>query len=185
MKIIIYKERDKKTDKRFSAVVDLAFCGNGGRAVDVSNQHYTPGSNILLPGRGSNMGDGWETKRSRTAGHTDHVLVRLGDKGHILKAVVDTSHYCGNYPHKIILEATTSDKLVPEADAKWTTLIEPSSTGPHDLFYFDLPHTDKVFSHAKITLLPDGGLKRLRLYGVREGATIPALPLDIGNAAAQ
>ncbi|GAA5801577.1 allantoicase [Helicostylum pulchrum] len=166
-----------------NAVVDLAFCGNGGRAVDVSNQHYTPGSNILLPGRGSNMGDGWETKRSRTAGHTDHVLVRLGDRGHILKAVVDTSHYCGNYPHKIILEATTSDKLVPEADAKWTTLIEPASTGPHDLFYFDLPHTDKVFSHAKVTLIPDGGLKRLRLYGVREGATIPALPIDIGNAA--
>ncbi|KAG1053591.1 hypothetical protein G6F42_028904 [Rhizopus arrhizus] len=66
-----------------NAIVDLAFCGNGARAVEVSNQHYTPGSNILLPGRGQNMGDGWETKRSRTPGHTDHVLIRLGDKDHL------------------------------------------------------------------------------------------------------
>lgn len=168
-----------------SAIVDLAFCGNGARAVEVSNQHYTPGSNILLPGRGKNMGDGWETKRSRTPGHTDHVLVRLGAKGHILKAVIDTSNYCGNYPNKVVLKATVSDKEVPEADAEWTTLIEPSSVGPHDLFYFDLPHTEKAFTHAKVILIPDGGLKRLRLYGVREGATIPALPIDIGNAAAQ
>lgn len=166
-----------------SAIVDLAFCGNGGRAVECSNQHYTPGSNILLPGRGNNMGDGWETKRSRTPGHTDHVTVRLGAKGHILKAVVDTSHYCGNYPHKIILAGTVSESEVPAADAEWTTLIEPASTGPHDIFYFDLPHTDKAFTHAKITLIPDGGLKRLRLYGVREGAALPPLPIDIGDAA--
>ncbi|KAI8973460.1 allantoicase [Mycotypha africana] len=166
-----------------NAIVDLAFCGNGGRAVEVSNQHYTPGSNILLPGRGQNMGDGWETKRSRTPGHTDHVLVRLGAKGHILKAVIDTSHYCGNYPNKVVLKATVSDKDVPEENAEWTTLIEPSSVGPHDLFYFDLPHTDKAFTHAKVILIPDGGLKRLRLFGVREGGEIPPLPIDIGDRA--
>ncbi|KAI7895334.1 allantoicase [Mucor mucedo] len=163
-----------------NAVVDLAFCGNGGRAVEVSNQHYTPGSNILLPGRGQNMGDGWETKRSRTPGHTDHVVVRLGGEGHILKAVVDTSNYCGNYPHKIILQATNSKDLVPQTE-EWTTLIEPASTGPNDLFYFDLPHTDKVFTHAKIVIVPDGGIKRLRLFGVRKGGVLPALPLDLAK----
>ncbi|KAI8070613.1 allantoicase [Gilbertella persicaria] len=166
-----------------NAIVDLAFCGNGGRAVQVSNQHYTPGYNILLPGRGQNMGDGWETKRSRTPGHTDFVMIRLGDRGHLLKAVVDTSHYCGNYPNKIILEATCSDQQVPGNDAEWTRLIQPSSVGPHDLFYFDLPHTDKIFTHAKIIIVPDGGLKRLRLYGVREGGQLPTLPIDIGDAA--
>lgn len=100
------------------------------------------------------MGDGWETKRSRTPGHSDHVLIKLGDKGHLLKAEVDTSHYKGNYPNRIKLEATTSDAEVPGDDAQWTTLIEPCPVGPHGLFYFDLPHTDKVFSHAKITIIP-------------------------------
>lgn len=122
------------------------------------------------------MGDGWETKRSRTPSHTDHVVVQLGAKGHLLKAVIDTSHYRGNYPHQIVLQAKNS------AD-DWVTLIEPSPVGPHGLFYFDLPHTETAFTHAKIILVPDGGIKRLRLYGVREGATIPPLPIDIGRIA--
>ncbi|KAI7871320.1 allantoicase [Spinellus fusiger] len=162
-----------------STVVDLAFVGNGGRSVQVSDEHYTPGSNLLLPGRGVNMGDGWETKRSRVAGHTDYVVIRLGDKGHLIKAAIDTSHYKGNYPDKILLEATSSDKEVPEAQSEWTTLIEKSSVGPHDIFYFDLPHTDKAFTHAKITIIPDGGLKRVHLYGVRSGGTLPSLPMSI------
>ncbi|KAL0085099.1 allantoicase [Phycomyces blakesleeanus] len=163
-----------------SAILDLAFVGNGGRAVDVSNQHYTPGSNLLLPGRGQNMGDGWETKRSRVPGHSDYAVIRLGDKGHLLKAEIDTSHYKGNYPNKILLEATNvGNDEVPGPDAQWTTLIPKSSVGPHNLFYFDLPHSDKVFTHAKITIIPDGGLKRVRLYGVREGGKIPALPISL------
>ncbi|KAJ8653695.1 allantoicase [Lichtheimia ornata] len=161
-----------------NAIVDLAFIGNGARAVHVTNEHYTPGNNILLPGRGQNMGDGWQTKRSRIPGHSDHVVVRLGDKGHILKAEIDTSHFKGNFPDSILLEATNSDNEVPEASAQWVTLL-PNNTkvGPHGVFYFDVPHTDKVFSHARISIIPDGGFKRLRLYGVRQGGQIPALPL--------
>lgn len=132
------------------------------------------------------MDDGWQSKRSRVPGHSDHVIIRLGAKGHILKAVIDTSHFCGNYPNKVALKAIASNKEVPEeSDDQWTTLIAPVSVGPHDLFYFDLPQTEKAFTHAKIILIPDGGIKRLRLYGVREGAAIPALPIDIGSAAAQ
>ncbi|EIE83089.1 hypothetical protein G6F46_004921 [Rhizopus delemar] len=165
-----------------SKCIDLAFCGNGARVVDVSDEHYTPGSNILLPGRGKNMGDGWETKRSRTPGHTDHVTIKLAAKGHLLKAAVDTSHYCGNYPNKIILQATCSEQFNP-TDSEWVTLIEPASVGPNGLFYFDLPHTENTFTHAKIIIVPDGGIKRLRLYGVPDGAEIPSVPIDINDIA--
>lgn len=139
----------------FSAIVDLAFIGNGARAVQVTNEHYTPGNNILLPGRGQNMGDGWQTKRSRVPGHSDHVVIRLGDKGHILKAEIDTSHFKGNFPDSICLEATNSDSEVPAANAQWITLL-PNNTkvGPHGVFHFDVPHTDKVFSHARISIIP-------------------------------
>lgn len=109
---------------------------------------------MLLPGRGSNMGDGWETKRSRAPNHSDHVVIRLGDKGRILKVEIDTSHYKGNYPNKIMLEAALTDAEVPDASAQWSTLVDPSSVGPHGLFYFDPKHTDKVFSHARITIIP-------------------------------
>lgn len=42
-----------------------------------SDQHFGVGSNLLLPGRGKDMGDGWETKRSRTLGHKDWVTICL------------------------------------------------------------------------------------------------------------
>lgn len=57
--------------------LDLAHSFNGGRVVFVSDQHYGVGSNLLLSGRGKDMGDGWETKRSRTPGHKDWVIIKL------------------------------------------------------------------------------------------------------------
>ena len=57
--------------------LDLAHSFNGGRVVFVSDQHYGVGANLLLSGRGVDMGDGWETKRSRSKGHHDYVIIKL------------------------------------------------------------------------------------------------------------
>ncbi|KAI8974754.1 allantoicase [Pilobolus umbonatus] len=141
--------------------LDLAFVGHGGKVVQVSDQHYTPASNILLPGRGKNMGDGWETRRSREPGHKDHVVIQLGQPGYLTKAVIDTCHYRGNYPHQISLEGALSSEEIP---TQWTTLVPPSSVGPHDLFSFDLDPTH-VYSHVKFSIIPDGGVQRVRIYG--------------------
>ncbi|KAI8341681.1 allantoicase [Chlamydoabsidia padenii] len=159
-----------------SEVIDLAFSGNGGRVVHVTEEHYGPGSNLLLPGRGKDADDGWQSKRSRGGNHSDHVIVKLGAKGHLIKAELDTSHFKGNFPHQIMIEATNSNQDLPCTKAQWLTIVDKSKVGPHGLFYFDTAHTDKVFSHIKLSILPDGGLKRLRLYGVRQGATLPLLP---------
>lgn len=78
-------------------LLDLASVFSGGRTVFVSDQHFGVGSNLLLPGRGNNlivlhnstinvnnahylgkdMGDGWETRRSRTEGHKAWVVIQL------------------------------------------------------------------------------------------------------------
>lgn len=63
--------------KELSVPLDLAHSFNGGRVVFVSNQHYGVGSNLLLSGRGKDMGDGWETRRSRIPGHKDYVVIKL------------------------------------------------------------------------------------------------------------
>jgi allantoicase len=60
-----------------NAPLDLAHVLNGGRVVAVSDQHFGVGPNLLLPGRGLDMGDGWETKRSRAPGHLDWAIIRL------------------------------------------------------------------------------------------------------------
>ena len=43
--------------------VDLAAVQLGGQAVACSNKHYGHPRNLILPGRGNCMGDGWETAR--------------------------------------------------------------------------------------------------------------------------
>lgn len=60
-----------------AAIVDLAHVANGGLAIACSDQHYGTKDNLLLPGRGKDMGDGWETARSRVPGHVDWAIVKL------------------------------------------------------------------------------------------------------------
>ena len=90
-------------------LLDLAFIGNGARVVAVSDQHYSRASNILLPGRGLNMGDGWETKRSRVPNHKDWAIIRLGDRGYLYNAEIDTCHFKGNFPESVTLESCLYD----------------------------------------------------------------------------
>jgi len=56
---------------------DLAHVYAGGRVVFTSDQHFGVGANLILPGRGKDMGDGWETKRSRQSGHKDWAIIKL------------------------------------------------------------------------------------------------------------
>ena len=75
---------------------DLAHVFAGGRVEFTSDQHFGVGSNLILPGRGEmilfkrervtplygsssgmNMGDGWETRRSRQKDHRDWVIIKL------------------------------------------------------------------------------------------------------------
>ena len=83
--------------KDISAVLDMASVKNDGVAIRVSDQHFGSADNLLLPGRGHDMSDGWETKRSRTPGHVDWVVIMLGAATSIQRIVVDTAHFRGNF----------------------------------------------------------------------------------------
>ena len=56
---------------------DLAHVFAGGHVESMSDQHFGVAGNLILPGRGKNMGDGWETKRSRAKDHKDWVIIKL------------------------------------------------------------------------------------------------------------
>jgi len=60
-----------------SDLFDMAHVFAGGRVVFTSDQHFGAGSNLILPGRGRDMSDGWETKRSRQPGHKDWAIIKL------------------------------------------------------------------------------------------------------------
>jgi allantoicase len=154
------------------AVFDLAATVNGGVAISCSDQHFGTKDNLLLPGRGKDMGDGWETKRMRGE-HVDWVIVRLGTKGEIDKLVVDTAHFRGNYPQKVQVFAGVFGKRDPKQDdAEWVEILEPQKTGPdreHEYGVEVLKNVQgKAYTHAKLVMIPDGGIKRFRVFGRRK-----------------
>jgi len=164
---------------------DLASALNGGVAISCSDQHFGVKSNILLPGRGKDMGDGWETSRSRTKGHIDWVICRLGLKGRTIeKIVVDTKDFRGNFPRAVKVEGWSQDLAKaalgtedePKADGKsWLPLFQgeaPCAADTEHVFEKEklISHENlegKVWTHVKMTIIPDGGVKRLRIFGRR------------------
>ncbi|KAJ5095339.1 hypothetical protein NUU61_004695 [Penicillium alfredii] len=150
----------------------------GGLSLAASDQHFTPASNILLPGRGKDMGDGWETARSRGAGHVDWTVVKLGLPGSVAQVIVDTKDFRGNFPRAVRvhgLVAGSAGAGVPPADHPgWVEIVKGDQRcqadtehvfGPADLAAGG--EDTRVFTHVKLTLVPDGGVKRFRILGRR------------------
>lgn len=156
-------------------VFDLAATVNGGLAVACSDQHFGTKDNLLLPGRGVDMGDGWETKRSRGE-HADWVIVRLGTCGIIERLVVDTAHFRGNFPQKVQVFAALPQPAdqAPAHDSKtWVEILAGAKLGPdkeHEFAANMLRNIDKGYAFVKMVIIPDGGVKRLRVFG-RRGKT--------------
>ncbi len=84
--------------------VDLCALENGGLVLASSDSFFGSHQNLLMPGSAAGMKDGWETKRSRRPGF-DWAIVRLGTRGIVARAEIDTSHFKGNFPDGASLEA--------------------------------------------------------------------------------
>ncbi len=151
--------------------VDLAALEHGGRPLSCSDQHYGSAHNLLAPGRAANMGDGWETARRRGLGN-DWVIIALGQPGVIERAEIDTAHFKGNYPDHVSLEAAIfdSDDDADNASAAWQTLLPESKLKMDQQHYFDDALLDVgPVSHVRVSIYPDGGISRVRLFGQVRG----------------
>jgi len=149
-----------------SGYVDFAAIENGGRAIACSDEHYGSMHNLNVPGRGINMGDGWETARRRGPGN-DWVILALAQPGVIERVEVDTAHFKGNYPDRVSLEAGLfgSDADASPDSGHWQTLLPETKLKMDQQHYFEsLESTGKV-SHVRMSIYPDGGVSRLRLFG--------------------
>lgn len=150
-----------------SETVDLLAASNGGRPVFANDEHFGTLANLMAPGKGINMGDGWETRRRREPGH-DWAVVRLGHKGKIEDIHVDTAFFKGNYPAAISLQAATvaegdMETLLKESES-WPTVLDKQELGP-DAEHNFTPSTTATATHVRINIFPDGGVSRLRLFG--------------------
>jgi allantoicase len=152
------------------ALVDLAAIVNGGRLVAGSDQHYGSPANMLYPGIGANMGEGWETRRRREPGN-EWAIFALGRPGRIKRVVVDTTHFKGNYPDRCSIQAANldvgTDQSIVTQSMFWRYLL------PEQKLEMDRAHTFEKeivdfgpITHFRFNNIPDGGVNRLRLFGV-------------------
>ena len=143
--------------------VDLAALENGALVVSTSDMHYGNPQNLLLPGRSTHMGDGWETRRRRGPGH-DWCIVRLARRGVIERVELDTDHYKGNAPGHVMVEYSDAGPAFNVAKVRWRALVPKSPLQPHARHSWD-DRKAQAATHVRLNIYPDGGVARLRLFG--------------------
>ncbi len=155
--------------------VDFAYIFGGAHALHWSDAHYGHPDLILAPGRGINMGDGWETARRRGPGH-DWAIIKLGHSGHIQRIVVDTAHFKGNFPDSCAImgaslpghvETFTQEEIA--GSESWKVLLPQTKLQADHIHEFSNEQVNGIgpITHVRLAMFPDGGISRLRLYGVK------------------
>lgn len=151
------------------AAIDLLAMGHGGRGIIANDEHYGRVENLTAPGRGVDMGDGWETRRRREPGH-DWAILELGAPGEIERIVVDTAHFKGNYPDHCAIQASAEAHGTPEEIGQqaegWPLLLPKVKLEAHaeHVFEDEIARIGAV-RFVRVNIYPDGGLSRLRLFG--------------------
>lgn len=153
-----------------TAEVELSAAVMGGVVVSCSDEHFGRAGNLLLPGRGVDMGDGWETRRSRGRGEGvgDWVVVRLGARGRVGKVVVDTAFFRGNFPRGVRVEGVdvgSGEGVFGGDDERWREVLGVRGCEGDREHVFGVE--GRVCTHLKMVILPDGGVKRFRVFGTR------------------
>ena len=158
--------------------LDLAAVVHGGYVVDASDHFFGEPRNMLMPDKAENMGDGWETKRRRGPGH-DWAVVHLGLPGILTHLDLDTTHFKGNYPDSVSIEAAVmedsgggvSADVSTRAIGHWKTVLPQVKLQPDHLHHFASEVARDIrATHVRVNIYPDGGVSRFRVFGVPDGA---------------
>ena len=153
------------------APIDLMGAQNGGTALACSDRFFSDPANLTMPGRSKSMGDGWESRRRRGAGH-DWAVLQLGHRGLIEEIEVDTNHFKGNYPESCSLEGCDLSEDTPgphdweASEPGWREILPRTRLEGHTQHRFASEIVAAgPFTHVRLNMYPDGGISRLRVLG--------------------
>jgi allantoicase len=149
--------------------VDLAAAENGALVLACSDMFFGHRHNLIMPGRGVDMGDGWETKRRRGPGY-DWVVIRLAKRGVVKRVEVDTAHFKGNYPDTCSLEVCDAEGSVVDegtlSSLAWREILSRTKLQAHTRHFYEAELSETgAATHVRFNIYPDGGVSRLRIYG--------------------
>ncbi|MDC0231625.1 hypothetical protein OAK19_06625, partial [Aureispira] len=108
----------------------------GAKSVLCNDMFFSHMDNLIMPNRGSNMGDGWETKRNRMINNRDWVVVKLAKEGRLNKALIDTCHFKGNYPDTCSIDAIklSDEEIITEDNIdslNWNEILPKQKLSAH------------------------------------------------------
>ena len=163
-----------KTKKKINKkLFNLTSVLNGAVPIACNNEHFGRAENILAPGIGKNMGDGWETRRSRGK-NFDWIIIKCSSPGRLNKIQLDTHHFKGNYPDKCSLQGAYIPKKISEKNLvkksnKWPHILNKVKLHAHKKHNFkNKTMKNKKINYIRINIFPDGGISRIRAFGKPE-----------------
>lgn len=161
---------------------DLLLLNNGGQCIKFSNAHFGHPRNLIKLKNGINMGDGWETARRidrpsilecdkngilKVPGN-EWAIFKLCFTGNIETIIVDTKHFKGNFPDSVQIQGVHLKGLPSNIEEeKWVTVLTSRKLSAHKEHEFGYNELEKTgpFNFIKVTMAPDGGISRLRIFG--------------------
>ena len=163
--------------RAIGGTIDLAALEHGAWVESCSDMFFGSRGNLIKPGPSRSMADGWETRRRRGPGN-DWAIVRLAAPGTIERVVLDTRHFKGNAPGRAVLEGwigSRDPESSGDAHPSWRQLVA-SKTQPHTRHVFDdAIRRIGAVSHVRLSVYPDGGVARLRVWGALVPEPAPGL----------
>ena len=156
---------------------DVASRALGGSVVGASDEFFADVHSLIAAGpaqwdpstygpRGK-VYDGWETRRRREPGD-DWVIVRLAAPAVVRGVIVDTAYFTGNYPPAAALDGATVLGYPSAADlaaADWSPLAPKAGLRGDHANELAVAGPDRLVTHVRLTIYPDGGVARLRVHG--------------------
>jgi allantoicase len=167
----------------FTELIDLASEKLDGAVLYANDDFFAPKENLLKPnapifieGKYTDLGkwmDGWETRRRRRPRldeKFDWCVIRLGLSGIIHGVVVDTSFFRGNFPSHCSIEACTVGgqpdvQQLLGVETEWTEILPQLELEGDSQNAFAINYIQRV-THLRLKIYPDGGVARLRVFGV-------------------
>ena len=169
------------TELEFRGLPNLAARTLGATVIWTNDDFFADVHQLIAPGppdfdarefgpRGK-VYDGWETSRRRATGRADHAvaIVRLAAPGVVRGLVIDTTHFKGNFPPAATVEGTTLLGYPDRAailEAVWRPLVVNAGLEADGANLIAVDGVEQLITHVRLTLHPDGGVARLRVYGV-------------------
>ena len=169
----IYGEVEMKKVNFGNKIINLSSMLNGASIIGCNNEHFGKAENILAPGKGKNMGDGWETRRSRGK-NFDWLILKCATAGKINEIQIDTHYFKGNYPDKCSIQAAyLNDKIssqnIVNKSKNWKLLLNKVKLHAHKKHNFkNMSMKNKKINYIRINIYPDGGISRIRAFGRAE-----------------